>query len=56
MMNVIIPLLLSTAVLFFILFVVLVIGMSVKSRRARVKNDIRRIKSQVNRDMPEAEW
>ena len=55
-MNAIIPLLLSTSILFFVLFILLVFGMSTKSHRARVKNDMKRIKSQISRDIPEAEW
>ncbi len=55
-MNAVIPLLISTAVLFFVLFIVLVFALNTKTHRARVKSDMRRIKSQVNRDIPEAEW
>lgn len=55
-MNILIPLLTSTAFLFFILFIMLVFALTARSHRARVKNDMRRIKSQVTRESPETEW
>lgn len=55
-MNALITLLISTTLLFATLFILLVVAMTAKSRRAKVKSDIKRIKSQISRDIPEAEW
>lgn len=55
-MELLIVLLVSTALSSFVLFIGLVYLLTHKRGRAQVKKDIKRIKSQVVRDMPEAEW
>jgi|GEM_PF-2279781 len=55
-MNALITLLISTTLLFATLFILLVFALNTKTNRSRVRNDMRRIKSQISRDIPEAEW
>jgi preprotein translocase subunit SecG len=55
-MNMIIALLTSSTILLCIMFIVLVFALNTKTSRARVRKDMKRIKSQITNEMPEAEW